>query len=129
MIYPGMTTIENLELFLKLRGQNIPDNIDELLDSTNLIRYKKVQCYKYSQGMYQKFNLLRCIISNWDIALMDEPFNGLDKEGSQLLLETIKEWKNEGRSALITSHNNYVLKPVITSIYKINEYSLQKVQC
>ena len=126
MIYPHMTTLENLILFLKLRNQSIPENIDLLLEHVGLIDYKNIQCYKYSQGMFQIFNLLRCVVSEWKLALMDEPISGLDSRGVDLLINYIKDWQENKRSIIITSHDNSYLNSLVTSSYTINNNILSK---
>ena len=51
----------------------------------------------------------------------------IDSNGKELLLEMIKIWQNKGRSILITAHNNNQLKPLLTSIYEINNTKLIKI--
>ena len=127
MLYPHLTIYENIRFFLKIRNQDIPQNIDSILDEMNLLNLKNIQCEKFSQGMFQRFNLLRFVLSDWDLGLMDEPFNGLDSNGEELLLNKIQFWKNNGKSLIITSHNKDRLKNLLTSIYEIKNKSLVKI--
>ena len=127
MLYPHLTTYENLVFFLKLRNQSMPENIDSILDSVNLIDFKNVQCDNFSQGMFQRFNLLRFIVSDWNLGLMDEPFSGLDSNGEKLLLNKIEFWKGGNKSMIITSHNSNRLKNLRSSSYKLIHQSLVKI--
>ena len=126
MLYPNMTTIENLDFFLKLRLQKIPKNIDDFLEKVSLQDYKNSPCYKYSRGMFQRFNLLRLITSDWKLALMDESLSGLDSKGVNLLLEEMGNWKNKGRSMIISSHESIALNKICTSVYKLANHQLSK---
>ena len=127
MIYPNLTTYENIEFFLKIRNQTIPQDIDLILDEVNLLHLKDTQCDKFSQGMFQRFNLLRFIVSNWSVGLMDEPFSGLDIDGEGLLLKKIEYWKHKNRSLIIVSHNNDRLKKICSHNYQIKNKSLVKI--
>ena len=127
MLFPHLTTYENLVFFLKLRNQSIPENIDSILDSVNLINFKNVQCDNFSQGMFQRFNLLRFIISDWNLGLMDEPSSGLDSSGEKLLLNKIESWKSSNKSMIITSHNSDRLKNLRSSSYELIHQNLVKI--
>ena len=48
LIYPNLTTLENIRFFLNLRNQNIPQNIDSILEEVQLASLKNEKCYKYS---------------------------------------------------------------------------------
>jgi len=127
MLYPHLTTYENINFFLKIRNQKIPQNIDLILNKVNLLDLKHSKCEKFSQGMFQRFNLLRFIISDWNLGLMDEPLNGLDSNGEKLLLKTMQSWKDDGRSIIITSHNSDKLKDLISSTYELRDKNLIKI--
>ena len=127
MLYPHLTTYENIKFFLKIRNQNMPEDIDSILDLVNLLEFKNTQCENFSQGMFQRFNLLRFIVSDWDLGLMDEPFNGLDSSGEQLLLKKIESWKHGGRSIIITSHNSDRLENLRSAIYELKNQNLIKI--
>ena len=126
MLYPSMTTIENLDFFLRLRLQRMPKDIDVILEKVGLQDYKNSPCYKYSRGMFQRFNLLRLMTADWKLALMDEPLSGLDSKGGSLLLGEMEGWKNKGQSMLIASHESTALNKICTSEYKIMNHQLSK---
>ena len=86
------------------RERGNSSNIDVILDEVNLLDLKHSKCEKFSQGMFQRFNLLRFMLSDWRLGLMDEPLNGLDSNGEELLLKKMQSWKDDGRSIIVTSH-------------------------
>ena len=77
--------------------------------------------------MFQRFNLLRFILSDWRLGLMDEPLNGLDSNGEELLLKKMQFWKDASRSIIVTSHNSNKLKDLISSIYELKDKQLIKI--
>ena len=110
MIYPHLTVYENINFFLKMRNQTIPNDIDLILEKVNMLNLKHNQCQNFSQGMFQRFNLLRFIIADWSLALMDEPFSGLDIEAEELLLKKIIERKNQGSALKYEIKNKGLVK-------------------
>ena len=127
MIYPHFTVYENINFFLKMRNQTIPKDIDLILETVNMLNLKHNQCQNFSQGMFQRFNLLRFIIADWSLALMDEPFSGLDIEAEELLLKKISERKNQDKSMIIVSHNKSILHNLSALKYEIKNRGLVKI--
>ena len=127
MIYPHFTVYENINFFLKMRNQTIPKDIDLILETVNMLNLKHNQCQNFSQGMFQRFNLLRFIIADWSLALMDEPFSGLDIEAEELLLQKISERKNQDKSMIIVSHNKSILDNLSALKYEIKNRGLVKI--
>ena len=52
--------------------------------------------------------------SGADLLLLDEPWEGLDPEGSAWLTETVRRWRIGGAAILISSHRLYDLDSVCT---------------
>lgn len=61
---------------------------------------------KYSLGMRQRLGLAQAIMENPDILILDEPMNGLDKEGVAEMSEYLLELKNAGKTILLASHSS-----------------------
>lgn len=58
----------------------------------------------YSTGMKKKLAFLGIIALNRPILILDEPFNGVDFESSEVLYEILKRLKKEGKTILLSSH-------------------------
>jgi ABC-2 type transport system ATP-binding protein len=59
---------------------------------------------KYSLGMRQRLGLAQAIMENPDILILDEPMNGLDKDGVSDMREYLLKQKEQGKTILIASH-------------------------
>jgi ABC-type multidrug transport system ATPase subunit len=59
---------------------------------------------------------LRLVLSgsDADILLLDEPWEGLDPDGSEWLTETLRRWRDGGAAVLISSHRFHDLDSVCT---------------
>ena len=70
----------------------------------------------FSSGMLRKLSISKAILLEniWEILLLDEPNDGLDIEGQEMLSNLILSWKNKksnnNKSLLIVSHNENWIK-------------------
>ncbi len=62
-----------------------------------------------SGGQKQRLNLIRALILDSDILILDEPFNGLDFSTMQRILNLLQERQKKGKSFLIISHNEDII--------------------
>ena len=60
---------------------------------------------KYSLGMRQRLGIAQAIMEDPSILILDEPFNGLDKNGVMQMRKLIKELREEGKTIILASHN------------------------
>ena len=60
---------------------------------------------KYSLGMKQRLGIAQAFMEDKDIIILDEPFNGLDSEISEVLRKRILKEKDLGKTIIISSHN------------------------
>jgi ABC-type multidrug transport system ATPase subunit len=56
-----------------------------------------------STGNSRKLWIIMCTLGSFNVVILDEPFNGLDEEGVNVLREDIHKWATE-KSVLLISH-------------------------
>jgi ABC-2 type transport system ATP-binding protein len=59
---------------------------------------------RFSKGMVQRLGLAQALLSEPDLLVLDEPTEGLDLQGRQLLREIVAETRAQGRTVLLVSH-------------------------
>lgn len=105
---PGF--IENYNQFdnLKYLAQinNIIDDkkIIEALHRVGLDINNKEKVKTFSLGMRQRLAIAQAIMEDQKIIILDEPFNGLDKNGCNQIKNLLMELKSPDRLILLTSH-------------------------
>lgn len=105
---PGF--IENYNQFdnLKYLAQinNIIDDkkIIEVLHRVGLDTNNKEKVKTFSLGMRQRLAIAQAIMEDQKIIILDEPFNGLDKNGCNQIKNLLLELKSPDRLILLTSH-------------------------
>jgi len=97
--YPYMTGKEYLDL---LRKNNDAFNVEDW----NSILELPLNSYvtEYSTGMKKKVAFLGMIAMDKPIIILDEPFNGVDIESNEKLLQIIHRLKMSGKTLILSSH-------------------------
>ncbi len=106
--YYRLTGAQNIEFFCGLAGlrkKEILIKLYELVEKLEMTKIIDKFYMTYSFGEKKKLSLIRGIILNPQLLLLDEPVNGLDFMSIRVVRNIIKEYKKGGRSILITSHN------------------------
>jgi len=107
ILYPRLNAVENLSFFgglYGLKGEQLRDRVDELLEMVRLERFKDMPVGGYSSGMRQRLNIVRGLLHDPDIIFMDEPTALLDPQSVSFVRDLIKELNQEGKTIVLTTH-------------------------
>lgn len=115
----------NLKLLAILKNELNDDQIKEIMNYVKLDLYNKTKYKNYSTGMKQKLKLAQAIMENPQILILDEPFNGLDKESVKFFREKLKELKNAGKTIILTSHYEEDIKALCDKVYEMEDGELK----
>lgn len=80
-------------------------SVTEALERVGLGAYAARRFGELSGGQQQRGILARALVSNPKLLLLDEPFNGLDRENREVLLELVRGLREEGRTVLVSTHD------------------------
>lgn len=95
-LYSSLSIRENLEFFGDLvTGSSLKPEVSELMKTFRLNHKSSDPIYTLSRGQKQKVAIMRTLICNPDIILLDEPFTGLDLEGKNNLTEILNFWSKK----------------------------------
>lgn len=78
----------------------------------------------YSLGMRQRLGIAQAIMDNPNILILDEPTNGLDKQGVRDVCRIIKEAKSQGKLIILASHHMEEIEDVCDKVYRIQNHNL-----
>jgi ABC-2 type transport system ATP-binding protein len=101
-LYPFLDATENLKLFCKLNKKHL--KVENLLSMVGLAGTGKKKVKYFSAGMKQRLSIAQSLISDPEVLILDEPFNGLDPNGTKELTDLLKSINKEGKTILISSH-------------------------
>ncbi len=105
--YWRLTGLQNLEFFAALYGlskKETKSRVNQLFKLFN-IDYGTKRLDSYSSGMKRKFSLVRALLHNPDILLLDEPIKSLDYNSTYELKQCLLDRKSEGKTIILATHN------------------------
>ena len=76
---------------------------------------------KFSLGMKQRLNIALACLHNPEILILDEPFNGLDREGIVFLQQLLLDFKKQGKLIIISSHSFAELEKITDHLIVIQQ--------
>ena len=104
-LYSSLSLMDNLNYFSGILNHPVnKDNLNKLIKNFGLERRLYDPIHTYSEGMKRKSGILRALLVDPELLLLDEPFNGLDARSSEIFLDEIREIK-KNTSILIVSHD------------------------
>ncbi len=105
-LYPELTAFENLKFFgMMYAVRRLNDRIAHLLELMGLAGVADERVMAFSRGMQQRLSVARAIIHDPAILLLDEPYTGLDQQGSEKLRQILADFRNQGKTVVMTSHD------------------------
>ena len=102
---PYYSGYKNLKLLADLNNIISKEEIRNAMKQVGLDPDLRRHVRKYSLGMRQRLGLAQAIMENPNILILDEPFNGLDKDGVAEMREYLLSYKKQGKTILICSHS------------------------
>lgn len=101
--YPYLSAVDNLKIVAKIKDVDL-DNVDEILDSVNLLDRKNDKFKSYSLGMKQRLAIASALLCDPEVLVLDEPTNGLDPMGIAEVREIILKIAQTGKTIILASH-------------------------
>ena len=101
VLYEELTVDENLNFYSKVYGI-YSDTAREVYERLELERFGDVRVKDLSFGWRKRANLVRALINDPKVVLLDEPLSGLDERSTELVRDLMLELSKD-RIVLFTS--------------------------
>lgn len=121
---PEFTGKKNLQLLGMLQEGVMEKDIDEAMTSVGLNPLDRRHYRKYSLGMKERLGIAQAILKKPKLILLDEPTNGIDSDGIQMLKKLLPNLKKEGSTIVVASHDREFLDAVTSQCYEMKEGQL-----
>lgn len=95
---------KNLEYLASIRNKITEKEIREAIRLVGLDDKSKKKVGKFSLGMRQRLGIAQAIMENPELIILDEPMNGLDKNGIAIVKDLLRKLKEEGKTIIMASH-------------------------
>lgn len=107
-LYNRMRAWEYLEFFGRIYAlprDTWEERADSLLSRYGLDRTLQLRLGQYSKGMRQKLALVRALLHDPRVLLLDEPTSAMDPESAHMVRQSISDLRSKDRALIICTHN------------------------
>lgn len=116
---PYMNGCDNLKILAGCKKKISQEQIREAMEKVELDPKSRLHVRKYSLGMRQRLGIAQAIMEDPKLLILDEPFNGLDEDGVQLVRNVLKEKREEGKTIILSSHNSEDIRPLCDTVHRL----------
>ena len=102
---PHLSGFRNLSILASVNKKINKQRIKDTIRLVGLDPDMKKPVGKYSLGMRQRLGIAQAIMEDPELLILDEPMNGLDKNGVQEIRELLKGLVGKGKTIILSSHN------------------------
>lgn len=127
-ILSNETGYKNLEYLYCIRNKRDKKHIFSIMEKVGLDPTSKKKAKNYSMGMRQRLAIAQAIMENQNILILDEPMNGLDKNGVEDMRKLFLELKIQGKTILLASHNKDDIDILCDHVYEMEMGVLNKIR-
>ena len=106
-LYDRLNVLETIKFFAELN--QIPKDVFEprankLFEQLDMKDYLTKRIADLSTGMKQKTSIVRTLIHNPDLVILDEPTTGVDVTGQSVIVDLIRTIKESGKTLIFSTH-------------------------
>lgn len=121
---PHYSGFRNLKLLASIQNRVTEDELKEVISFVGLDPDAKVAVRKYSLGMKQRLGIAQAIMEKPKLLILDEPMNGLDESGVNDIRKMVLDFKKQGMTILLASHNAEDISLLCDVVYKMDNGEL-----
>lgn len=107
-LYLRMSGLEYLQFYGRLYGISDQDTAKKgkaLFSRFDMKGDEQRRLGEYSKGMKQKVGLIRAMLHDPAVLLLDEPTSAMDPHSAKLVRDAIQELRDDKRTIILCSHN------------------------
>ena len=101
---PHETGLNNLLWLAKLGKGASKERVKQLIELVGLDPSLRKTVSQYSLGMRQRLGIAQALLDDPSLLILDEPMNGLDKNGVRSIRDLLLSLKAQGKTILLASH-------------------------
>lgn len=123
-VFRKLTVEQNILAVLELLGVPYRQRklrTEQLLEDFDIKHIRKSRASRLSGGERRRLEIARCLVSDPQIIMLDEPFAGIDPVTVQSIQQVIERLRQQGISILITDHAAREILDTVDRCYVINK--------
>lgn len=106
-MFGNLTAWENLRYIGSLYGlssKQVKERANDLLARLGLDKHADKRINRYSGGMKRRANIIASLLHQPSLIILDEPTAGVDVQSRAMILDFLKEYNQQGKTIVYTSH-------------------------
>ncbi|WP_460231618.1 ABC transporter ATP-binding protein [Aurantivibrio plasticivorans] len=116
-LLPHLTVYQQLVWAQKLTGKQFtPEYFHQLLILLNIEQFRDYRLGELSLGNRRRASIAQALVGDPKLLILDEPFNGLDVDGVELVLDLVQQLQRRGVTCVLASHQLSYLERVCDSL-------------
>lgn len=123
---PELSGLDNLKVLASIENKITINEIISTLEIVNLKEDMNKRYGQYSLGMKQKLGIAQVLMENPEVLILDEPFNGIEKETAVKLRNHLRNLAKAGKIIIVASHIEEDIKGLSDVVYEIRDGMLYK---
>ncbi|MFN4132496.1 MAG: cell division ATP-binding protein FtsE [Caldimicrobium sp.] len=128
-LFPELSLYENIQIGLDLSGKKVKNKkflIYEWLERFNLAHKAKKKVKELSGGEQQKIGIIRALIREPSILILDEPTGNLDPYSIGEIIDLLLKIHKEGKTIILSTHDPTILSKKPGRMLMLNRGELIK---
>ena len=106
-LYDRLNVLETIKFFAELN--QLPEDVympraEKLFTQLDMNKYLSKRVSDLSTGMKQKTSIVRTLIHDPDLVVLDEPTTGVDVTGQSVIIDLIRTIKDYGKTLIFSTH-------------------------
>lgn len=123
-LYKDISPYELLKMcgeYYEVPKEELEKRIKEIIKKFDMESFQHQKIENLSTGQYQRTSIARCLVHNPKYYILDEATSGLDVISSQVILDFIKEEKNNNKCILYSTHYMEEAENICDNIIMLNK--------
>ena len=118
--------LRNLRDLAAIRKKINTAQVKDAIRAVGLDPEDKKRVGKYSLGMRQRLGIAQAIMEDPSLLILDEPMNGLDKDGVADMRVLFRKLRNEGKTILLASHSAEDIDLLCDAVYELDNGKMER---
>ncbi len=126
-VFRKLTVEQNILAIFELLGVSYRERkkrTEELLEDFDITHIRRSKAGRLSGGERRRLEIARCLVTDPQIVMLDEPFAGIDPVTVQSIQEIIVKLRERGIAILITDHAAREILQTVDRCYVISKGSV-----
>jgi iron/zinc/copper transport system ATP-binding protein len=105
----------------KKAGKKDREIVIESLEKVGMLDFRKRQIGELSGGQQQRVFIARSLAQHADLFFLDEPFVGIDVTSEEIIIDLLRELRNEGKTVFVVHHDLSKVEHYFDQLLLINK--------